>query len=76
MFRNAEIHDSIVELHMQWAGDVSNAKLLDVGLGEGNPLSLKLAREAREYVAIDLKSATEMNAIRSCLRVSFMLRKQ
>jgi 2-polyprenyl-3-methyl-5-hydroxy-6-metoxy-1,4-benzoquinol methylase len=57
VFRNAEIHDSIVQIHTQWAGDVSNAKVLDLGLGEGNPLSLKLAREAREYVANDLSSS-------------------
>ena len=63
VFRNAEIHDSIVQLHTQWAGDVSNAKVLDLGLGEGNPLSLKLAREAREYVAIDL-SRSRMDIFR------------
>src|SRR5512141_3384348 len=51
VFRNADIHDSIVQLHTQWFGDVSNAKVLDLGLGEGNPLSIKLAKEAREYVA-------------------------
>jgi 2-polyprenyl-3-methyl-5-hydroxy-6-metoxy-1,4-benzoquinol methylase len=57
VFRDAEIQKSIVELHAQWIGDVSKAKVLDLGLGEGNPLSLKLAKEAREYVAIDLSSA-------------------
>ena len=57
VFRNSEIHESLNQLHRQWAGDVSNAKVLDLGLGEGNPLSLTLAKEAREYVAIDLSSA-------------------
>ena len=56
VFKNAEIQKSVVQLHTQWMGDVSNAKVLDLGLGEGNPLSLKLAREAREYVAVDLSS--------------------
>lgn len=56
VFRNAEIQESVVQMHTQWIGDVSNAKVLDLGLGEGNPLSLKLAREAREYVAVDLSS--------------------
>lgn len=63
VFRNAEIQNSIVQLHTQWMGDVSNAKVLDLGLGEGNPLSLKLASEAREYVAIDL-SSTRMDIYR------------
>jgi 2-polyprenyl-3-methyl-5-hydroxy-6-metoxy-1,4-benzoquinol methylase len=57
VFRNAEIQNSVVGLHRQWIGDVSKAKVLDLGLGEGNPLSLELAKEAREYVAIDLSSA-------------------
>jgi 2-polyprenyl-3-methyl-5-hydroxy-6-metoxy-1,4-benzoquinol methylase len=66
VFRNAEIQNSILQLHMQWFGDVSRAKILDLGLGEGNPLSLKLAAEAREYVAIDLSSA-RMEIFRSKL---------
>lgn len=56
VFRNAEIRESIARLHTQWMGDVSNAKVLDLGLGIGNPLSLKLAGAARKYVAIDLSS--------------------
>ena len=66
VFRNSEIHDSINQLHAQWAGDVSNAKVLDIGLGEGNPLSLMLAKEAREYVAVDL-SSTRMDIFRKKL---------
>ncbi len=57
VFKNSEIHESINQLHAQWAGDVSKAKVLDLGLGEGNPLSLMLAKEAREYVAVDLSSS-------------------
>ena len=56
VFRNAEIRNSLLRMHTQWIGDVSRAKVLDLGLGEGNPLSLKLAAEAGEYVAIDLSS--------------------
>ena len=56
VFRNAGIQASVVQMHVDWIGDVSNAKVLDLGLGEGNPLSLRLAREAKEYVAIDLSS--------------------
>jgi 2-polyprenyl-3-methyl-5-hydroxy-6-metoxy-1,4-benzoquinol methylase len=67
VFKNAEIQKSVVQLHRQWMGDVSNAKVLDLGLGQGNPLSLQLAREAREYVAIDL-SSTRMDMFRTKLR--------
>lgn len=66
VFKNAEIQKSVVQLHGQWIGDVSNAKVLDLGPGQGNPLSLTLAREAREYVAIDL-SSTRMEIFRTKL---------
>lgn len=56
VFRNAGIQECVVQLHAQWIGDVSTKKVLDLGLGEGNPLSLKLAKVAQEYVAIDLSS--------------------
>lgn len=63
VFRDAEIQNSLLRMHTQWIGDVSRAKVLDLGLGEGNPLSLKLAAAAREYVAIDL-SSTRMETFR------------
>lgn len=63
VFRNAGIQAYVVQLHTQWMGDVSTKKVLDLGLGEGNPLSLKLAKEAQEYVAIDL-SSTRMETFR------------
>jgi len=45
------------ELHSHWLGDVRNAKVLDLGCGSGNPLSLWLAENARRYVAIDLSES-------------------
>ncbi len=66
VFRNSDIQESIAHLHKQWMGNVSNAKVLDLGLGVGNPLSLRLAGEAREYVAIDL-SASRMEIFRKKL---------
>lgn len=51
------------ELHKRWMGDVSSAKVLDLGCGSGNPLSLYLAERARRYVAIDL-SESRIEALR------------
>jgi SAM-dependent methyltransferase len=58
VFEESQIDESLVELHLRWlGGDVSSLKVLDLGVGYGNPLSMKFAREAREYVAIDLSAA-------------------
>ena len=57
VFEGSEIDESLVKLHLQWlGGDLSSLKVLDLGVGYGNPLSMKFAREAREYVAIDLSA--------------------
>lgn len=48
---------TIVEMHRRWIGDVSGLKVLELGCGAGSPLSVKLARDARDYVAIDLSEA-------------------
>ena len=58
VFEDSAIDDSLVDLHLRWlGGDVSSLKVLDLGVGYGNPMSMKFAREAREYIAIDLSSA-------------------
>lgn len=58
VFDDSAIDDSLVDLHLRWlGGDVASLKVLDLGVGYGNPLSMKFAREAREYVAIDLSAA-------------------
>ncbi len=41
-------------LHMEWCGDLSNKKVLDLGCYEGNSLSMHLALNSKEYIAIDL----------------------
>lgn len=48
------IERQIYELHKQWFGDLSNKKVLDLGAYSGNSLSLFLAQNAREYIAVDL----------------------
>lgn len=54
------------DLHKLWLGDVSRSKVLDLGCGSGNPLSLWLAERAQRYVAIDL-SESRVAALRSKL---------
>lgn len=49
--------ESVQALQRAWIGDVSGAKVLDLGVGSGNPLSLELAASAREYVALDLSQS-------------------
>jgi len=42
------------ELHEEWLGDLSDKKVLDLGVGCGNALSTSIAARCREYHAIDL----------------------
>lgn len=58
VFADANMLNTLKELHLQWLNnDVSQCKILDLGVGDGNPLSVKFAQEAKEYIAIDLSSA-------------------
>ncbi len=41
-------------LHLEWCGDLTNKKVLDLGCYEGNSMSMHLALNSKEYVAIDL----------------------
>ena len=55
VFQESEINDSLGKVHLQWLNrDISTLKVLDLGVGYGNPLSMTFARQAREYIAIDL----------------------
>ena len=44
-----QIHD----LHLNWLGDISDKKILDLGCYEGNSLSYHLAKNSKEYVGIE-----------------------
>ncbi len=44
----------IYELHKEWFGDLTGKKVLDLGVFHGNFLSMYLAENSAEYVAIDL----------------------
>jgi SAM-dependent methyltransferase len=58
VFEENEIDGTLAKRHLQWlGGDLSSLKVLDLGVGYGNPLSMTFARQAREYVAIDLSAS-------------------
>ncbi len=61
-----ELAARVTELHKRWLGDVSKCKVLDLGCGSGNPLSIWLAERAERYVAIDL-SESRIAALRRIL---------
>jgi 2-polyprenyl-3-methyl-5-hydroxy-6-metoxy-1,4-benzoquinol methylase len=57
VFNEAEIDRSLSDMHLKWVGsDLSTSKVLDLGVGYGNPLSMTFARNAKEYLAIDLSA--------------------
>ena len=60
------VENQIYELHKEWFGDLSQKKVLDLGCYSGNSLSLYLAQNSQEYIAIDL-SETGISQLRSRL---------
>jgi len=49
--------DAANRMHKEWLGDLSDKRVLDLGCHQGNPLSLYLAQESREYLGIDLSES-------------------
>jgi 2-polyprenyl-3-methyl-5-hydroxy-6-metoxy-1,4-benzoquinol methylase len=52
--KNIGLEKEIYELHLNWLGDLSKKKVLDLGCYEGNSLSLYMAKNSKKYVGIDL----------------------
>ena len=52
--RDSLIEQRATALQRRWLGDLSDKKVLDLGHGGGNVLSLYMAREAGDYHALDL----------------------
>ena len=48
------IQQESYDLHESWFGDLSQKKVLDLGCFAGNYHSLKLAKESKEYIGLDL----------------------
>lgn len=61
--RNFDIKSRVYEQHRVWLGDLSNKKVLDLGCLKGNALSIYMAKNAKEYIGIDLsdKAIEELN---------------
>lgn len=54
-FRKAlNVEKLIIDQHAEWIGDLQQKKVLDLGCYAGNSLSIYLAQNAKEYIAIDL----------------------
>ena len=49
-----DIKDRVYDEHKLWLGDLSDKKILDLGCLQGNYLSLYMAKNAKEYIGIDL----------------------
>ena len=52
--KSLNMENQIHKLHIEWCGDLSNKKVLDLGCYEGNSLSIYLAQNSKDYLAIDL----------------------
>ena len=52
--KNIGSEKQIQLLHIEWCGDLSNKKVLDLGCYEGNAMSIYLAENSKKYLAIDL----------------------
>jgi 2-polyprenyl-3-methyl-5-hydroxy-6-metoxy-1,4-benzoquinol methylase len=46
----------VFKIHKSWMGDLSGANVLELGCGNGSNLSAYMAKNSREYHAIDLSS--------------------
>ena len=44
----------VYEIHRQWMGDLSQKKVLELGVGHGSPVSRHLATHSAAYHALDL----------------------
>lgn len=54
-FRNEfDIKTKVYDQHKVWLGDLSDKKVLDLGCLRGNELSIYMAKNAKEYIGIDL----------------------
>jgi 2-polyprenyl-3-methyl-5-hydroxy-6-metoxy-1,4-benzoquinol methylase len=52
--RNFDIKSRVYNQHKIWLGDLSDKKVLDLGCLNGNTLSLYMAKNAKQYIGIDL----------------------
>ena len=65
--KNIGVEKQLHQLHLGWCGDLSDKKVLDLGCYAGNSLSIYLAQNSKEYVAIDL-SERGISSLRNRLK--------
>lgn len=51
------LKEKVYNHHKLWLGDLTDKKVLDLGCYRGNALSLYMAKNCKEYIAIDLSDA-------------------
>lgn len=49
------VRDEAVELQRAWLGNLRGKRVLEIGCGAGNILTMEIARAAGEYVGVDLQ---------------------
>ena len=52
-----DLKDRVYTAHKEWMGDLGDKKILDLGCLRGNALSLYMAKNAKEYIGIDLSDS-------------------
>lgn len=50
------VRDEAVRLQREWLGDLRGKRVLEIGCGAGNILTMEIARAAGEYVGVDLQA--------------------
>ena len=57
------VEKNVIDKHVEWIGNLKGKKVLDLGCYQGNSLSMYLAQNSSEYIAIDLSeiAITKLN---------------
>ena len=66
--KNFNIKSRVYDQHKIWLGDLSDKKVLDLGCLRGNALSIYMAKNAKEYIGIDLSDKAIENLSRKLKR--------
>ncbi len=66
MIDDFAINQKLLEYHKHWLGDLKTKKVLDLGCHHGNALSEYLAKNSRQYFAVDL-SESALNVLKNKL---------
>jgi 2-polyprenyl-3-methyl-5-hydroxy-6-metoxy-1,4-benzoquinol methylase len=59
--KSVGVESIVIKQHSEWIGDLKDKKVLDLGCYAGNSLSMHLAKNAGEYIAIDLSEQAIKN---------------